>query len=73
MGKKNFVRVLTSFDHRSNLGLIRGTLVILAERDTLGAPMLERVVLNHSKCSRGPMWRKIFLDFSRSSTQIEGR
>ena len=53
-----FVRVLTLFDLRSNLGLTRGILVILAEKGTSGALVPERVVPRHSGCSRGPMEKK---------------
>ena len=53
-----FMRVLTSFDLWSILGLTRGIFVILVGKDTLGAPMSERVAPHHSGCSRNPMERK---------------
>ena len=56
--KMLFVRVLTSFDLRSNLGLTKGILVILAERGTSGASMLEQFASCHSIYSHGPMERK---------------
>ena len=56
--KMLFVRVLTSFDLRSNLGLTRGILVILAERGTSGTSMLEQFASCHSIYSHGPMERK---------------
>jgi len=37
------------------LGLTRGVLVILAEKDTLSALVFERVIPRHSRCSHGPM------------------
>ena len=46
------------FDLRSNLGLTRGILVILAKRGTSGAPVPEWIAPCHSRCSRGPMERK---------------
>ena len=65
--------VWTSFDLRSNLGLTRGILVILAKKCTLGAPVTEQAVQRHSGCSHGPKEKEIiFLDFSGSSTQIKG-
>ena len=54
----HFVWILTSFDLRSNLGLTRGILVILAKKFTLGASMFERVAPRHSRCPCGPMERK---------------
>ena len=67
------MRVLTSFYLRSNLGLTRGILVILAKKGTLGAPMFKRVAPRHSGCSHGPMEKKIiFSDFSGFGMQIEG-
>ena len=54
-----------------NSRLTRGIFVILAEKGILGPPMSERVVPRHYGCSRGPMERIIFLDFSGSDTQIE--
>ena len=56
--KMLFMRVLTSFDLRSNLGLTRGILVILVERGTSGASMLEQFASCHSIYSHGPMERK---------------
>ena len=68
------MRVFTSFDLRSNLWLTRGILVILAQRGTSGAPMPKQVVAHHSRCSLSPIKRKtIFLEFSRSGMQIEGK
>ena len=66
------MRALTSFDIRSNLGLTKGILVILAKKGTLGAPMSERAAPRRFGCYHGPMEKKkIFLDFSGSSMQIE--
>ena len=53
------MRVLTSFDLWSNLGLTKGFLVILAKRGTSGASMLERVAQRHFVCSRGPKGHQI--------------
>ena len=52
------MRVLTSFDLRSNLGLTRGILVILAEKGTLGAPVFEWAAPCHSGHSHSPMEKK---------------
>ena len=57
----------------ANLGLTKGVLIILAERATLSAPVFERVVPCHSRCSHGSMERKwYFWIFRGSSTQIKG-
>ena len=56
--KHCFVKVWTSFDLRSNLGLTRGILVILAEKDTLSALVPKRVAPHCSRCSLGPIERK---------------
>ena len=58
MEKYCFVKVLTLFDLRFNLGLTRGILVILVEKGTLGASMLKRVVPRRFECSRSPIERK---------------
>ena len=55
-----FVKVWTSFDLRSNLGLTRGILVILAKKGTLGASVLKRVAPRHSRCSHCPEERKLY-------------
>ena len=41
-----------------NLGLTWGTLVILAEKDTLSASVFEQVAPHHYICYRDPMERK---------------
>ena len=51
-------RVLTSFDLRLNLGLTRGILVILTEKGTSGAPVLEQVAPCHFGNSRNLVERK---------------
>ena len=56
--KHCFVKVWTSFDLRSNLGLTRGILVILAEKGTLSALVPKRVAPHCSRCSLGPIERK---------------
>ena len=53
-----FVRALTSFDLRSNLGLNSGILVILAEKGTLGALVSDWAVPRCSRCSCGPIEKK---------------
>ena len=72
--KRCFVRVWTSFGPWSNLGLTRGILVISAEKCTSGASVPKRVVPHHFGYSCRPLEKKIiFLDFSRSGMQIEGK
>ena len=56
--KMLLLSVLTSFDLRSNLGLIRGILVILAKNGTSGALVPKHVAQCCSGCSRGSMERK---------------
>ena len=46
------------FDLLSNLGLIRGILVILAEKGTSSAPLPEQIVPRCPRCSHGPVERK---------------
>ena len=48
------MKVWTSFDLRSNLGLTRGILVILAEKGTSNVLMPKRVAPRHFGCTRGP-------------------
>ena len=66
------MRVLTSFDLRSKLGLTKGVLVILAKKSTSGVPVPEWVAPRCSRCSLVPMERMIFLNFLGSNMQIEG-
>ena len=53
-----FVRVLTLFVIWSNPGLTKGISVILDEKGTLGALVLEQVAPSCSGCFRGPVKRK---------------
>ena len=57
------MRVLTSFDLQSNLGLTRGILVILVKKGTLGALVPKRVAPHRSGCSRDLMERWYFWVF----------
>ena len=47
----------------SNLGSTRGILVILAERDTLGALLPKQVAPRHSGYSRGPIGKNDIFKF----------
>ena len=64
------MRVLTTFDLLSNLGLTRGILDISVEKGTLVALVLERVTPHCFGCSHGSMEKKkmIFLAFLGSNT-----
>ena len=60
--------VWTSFGLRSNLGLTKGILVILAEKCTSGAPIPEWVAPRRSGCSHRPMERKWYFWIFRGLT-----